>query len=111
MSEYLGCNTFDYFGIDEGDVLLRLNRDRFQAVIVSGRLEEDGTTITGGFTLAWTDYVANHWGEHYDDLATAIARLAVLEFSIQEFDGEKGFADQPEPFTDRARTWFDRALT
>ena len=43
------------------------------------------------FTVIWGDYVANAWEEHYDKLAPALARCAVL-IGGSEFDaGNFGF--------------------
>ena len=112
MNMSLGCNTFDYFGIDESKVLLTLNGDGYQALIVEGRLPTMALPIRidRGYTLAWTDHVANHWGEHYDSLAVALARLAVLQRAAED-DFQAGFRDDPDDFANTG-AWrlFDNAL-
>lgn len=56
-------------------------------------------TDTGeGFRLWWTDGVANDWVEVYPDLATAVARLALLNVAVAE----------DRMFTGGKAAWFTR---
>ena len=43
------------------------------------------------YRLTWTDYVVNTWTEHYDSLAMALARVAVLAHCIQNEDSMLGY--------------------
>lgn len=56
----------------------------------------------GRATLWWWDGVANEWTETYDDLATALARVAVL-LALPE---SGLFRNPPELFERRAREFF-----
>ena len=45
-----------------------------------------------GYTLWWTDFVANEWFENYDNLSTLLLRLAILVY-CGEKDWEIGFVE------------------
>ncbi|PYE13454.1 hypothetical protein DFR67_1168 [Williamsia limnetica] len=59
--------------------------------------------------LWWTDNAANEWSETHTDLATALARLAVLQHCITHTEGfahtdPHDFASAAAPFLDRSTT-------
>lgn len=76
-------------------VIVWYHNDEFEAEIK--RVDES-------FMLWWGDYVANEWTETYDDLAVAVARLAVL---IDAVAHDAFMNDEPAEFAASARTWLD----
>lgn len=56
-----------------------------------------GVNNTG--VLRWTDYVANEWCEEFPTVAHAFARLSML-YVCADSNWEKGFANNPEKFTE-----------
>lgn len=75
---------------DTSTRILSLRRDDYGAEVLAGAPD-----TPEGFTLYWTDYVANDWAEHFSDLATALARLACLERGSAT---EAFFTYDPEEF-------------
>ena len=88
----------------EDVVRVKLTTDQFTASIVEivASLED-----LKGFWLMWGDGVANQWVEHFDTIALALARLAVLEHSVES---GKGFADSAKEFAVKANDFFERAV-
>ena len=50
-----------------------------------------------GFSLSWTDYIANEWVEDFSKLSLALARVAVLA-ECYEHNWEVGFVYHEEDF-------------
>ena len=79
---------------------------------------ESGITITEFvskeseklYRLRWTDYVINVWDEHYDSLATALARVATLAHCLQDEDSMLGFKHDPDRFTNNAIKFLEGAV-
>lgn len=63
-----------------------------------------------GATLYWTDYVANDWTEWYEDVSTALARLACLA-RCQETNWDAFFIGEPGDFVKHAEAMFLTSLT
>lgn len=75
-------------------------------VLVSPHGSDVGVKLTaatgGGYDLWWTDFVANDWTEHYDTLAPALARLALLAHSAAGDWHDCWFENDPDGF---AASW------
>ncbi|OZG29812.1 hypothetical protein BH683_007755 [Williamsia sp. 1138] len=68
-------------------------------------IADSGDTVV----LWWTDNAANEWSETHDNLATALARLAVLQHCIAHTEG---FAHtDPLDFASDAASFLDRSTT
>lgn len=74
-------------------VLMHYHNDEFESEVIA---------VDGGFELRWSDYVANEWVEAYDELAVAVARLALL---IDVVKNDDLFRDEPAVFARNARSW------
>lgn len=88
--EILASAWFDEEWLAQTTTVISYSNDEFAAKIALGAPDRD---YEDGATLFWTDFVANDWTEHYSDLGTAVARLAVLIKSVEE--GEYFSADAP----------------
>jgi hypothetical protein len=60
-----------------------------------------------GFTLYWNDGVVNEWAEHFNDLGTAVARLAAL---VRGASRGQFFADGPIGFVRWSENFFRQTL-
>ena len=81
--------------------IARLATDQFTASIVPHYEDKNS------FWLYWNDNVANEWVEHFDTLALALTRLAVLEHSATNY---KGFADSVNEFAIKANDFLEGAV-
>lgn len=66
-------------------------------------IETDNST----FRLGWGDAVVNEWAEDYNDLATALLRLAVL---VKSAENNSAFTTDEDEFTIFAKKFFDQQL-
>ena len=84
-------------------VVASLNRPHVGATVYRGSPDTATDDAFGeGFTLHWTDYVANDWAETYDDVATAVLRMGL----IAACENGGTFTDEayePADFADQAR--------
>jgi len=79
-----------------------------ESMTVQGSVNDSNWELTPtdeGFDLRWNDGVANEWSEEFDDLSTALARLAVL-MRCGETGWSTGFAQTPKYFADHADAFF-----
>lgn len=81
-------------------------------MIIQHRIGDDVSAeirrTSDGYTLWWTDYVANEWQESYPTLSIAFARLAVLQH-LGEGGWEDGFATSEKHFTQVANQFLAQA--
>lgn len=88
----------------EDVVRVRLTTDQFTASIVE---IVAGLQDLKGFWLMWGDGVANDWVEHFDTMPLALARLAVLDYSVKSGDG---FADSANEFAVKANAFLEGSV-
>ena len=88
----------------EDVVRVKLTTDQFTASIVE---IVAGLQELKGFWLWWGDGVANEWCEHFDTMPLALARLAVLDYSVKSGDG---FAHSAQDFAVKANEFFEMAV-
>ena len=88
----------------EDVVRVKLTTDQFTASIVE---IVAGLQDLNGYWLMWGDGVANKWVEHFDTMPLALARLAVLDYSVESGDG---FADSAKEFAVKANEFFEMAV-
>jgi hypothetical protein len=60
------------------------------------------------FLLTWSDGVAGHWTEDYQNLSTVFARVANL-MKCGENNWDLGFRFSPEEFTENAQAFLNYA--
>lgn len=85
------------------DPLITHHHNDFTAHIVAS-----STTNGDRFHLAWTDFVANDWVEHYGTLALAVMRLGAL---IDCVDTNGTFTQDAEQFAALASVLLDGTST
>lgn len=75
--------------LDLAQLMCEISTDDYRAMVLKG-------VDDSGF-IYWTDFVANEWCEHYEEVSTAMARLAALQ-ACQEADWNKFFMQEPKEF-------------
>lgn len=74
--------------------------------VIGDTLIKIGTLVGGeGFSLWWSDGVANDWAEFYPHLSQALARMAVLTYAY-EHDYAPMFNSTPDQFAIDANVFF-----
>jgi hypothetical protein len=58
-----------------------------------------------GYTVWWSDGVANDWTEYFPAVSSALARVAAIVF-CGEHDCEVGFDTDADQFHTAAQAWF-----
>ena len=83
---------------------IKLDLFNTSGITITEFTSEDSEKI---YQLTWTDYVIGEWYEYYDNIATALARVAVLAHCLQDENSSFGFKRGNEQFASNAIRFLD----